>query len=618
MYLSKLEIHGFKSFAQKIKLDFDDGLTCIIGPNGSGKSNIVDAIRWVLGEQRVTSLRSDKMENVIFNGTKTRKPMGMSEVSMTIENNKHILDSEYEEVVIARRLFRSGESHYLINNVPVRLKDVINLFMDTGMGANSYSVIELKMVESILSENKNERRQLFEEAAGVVKYKTRRRSALRKLEQTQQDLERINDIIIEVDKTVSTLGRQVSKARRYLDMTEQLRKNEIDLAVFRYHQLKDQIIPLEQELAEISKEKEQSHHQITLEEAILEDYARQIVKFEQHLQDINKTLYEKDSMIQRLNHDDAIADAKIEEMKKNQARYKAEIDDFSLKIKHLQEEKITYTADLNEIDERCNMLKIQFDKIASEKDNKAESINSGKSEIEALNNTLKQKFNRLNEAKEIQKQKEFRVNYASEQIEKIKGSLQESDEEKIKLQTEIEKNLLLKVEKEADLKATTENLNFFREESQKLQSDLAENQNNHSEISGKLEAVRSQEQFLKNVISNYEGFSEGTRFIMSKKERFPGIYGPLSELIESNDEDAQLLESVLRYSLNYIVVESTEDAKQLFETVKNEKLGQITCIPLDRIVQIERPSIKGNLQGLNFLINKISFNSKFKHLFFSF
>ena len=165
MYLSRLQLYGFKSFAQKTKLDFSEGITCVIGPNGSGKSNIVDAIRWVLGEQRVSTLRSDKMENVIFNGTKNRKPVGMAEISITIENNKNILNTEFDEVVISRRLYRSGDSQYLINKTPVRLKDVLNLFMDTGLGANSYSVIELKMIESILSENKSERRQLFGDGA---------------------------------------------------------------------------------------------------------------------------------------------------------------------------------------------------------------------------------------------------------------------------------------------------------------------------------------------------------------------------------------------------------------------------------------------------------------------
>lgn len=200
MYLSRLEIFGFKSFANKVELKFNGGITAIVGPNGCGKTNIVDAIRWVLGEQRASVLRSDRMEDVIFNGTKDRKPLGMAEVSMTIENTKGILPMEYAEVTITRRIFRSGESEYLLNKVPCRLKDIIDLFADTGMGANAYSVIELKMIESLLSEKAEERRRLFEEAAGVTKYKQRKKVTLRKIEEVKSDLSRVDDIIREVQK----------------------------------------------------------------------------------------------------------------------------------------------------------------------------------------------------------------------------------------------------------------------------------------------------------------------------------------------------------------------------------------------------------------------------------
>ena len=301
MYLSKLEILGFKSFANKIKLDFTDGVSCIIGPNGSGKSNIVDAIRWVLGEQRVSSLRSDRMDNVLFNGTRLRKPIGMAEVSMVIQNNKNILKTEFDEVLISRRLYRSGESQYLINKSPVRLKDILDLFVDTGMGANSYSVIELKMVESILSENTQERRQLFEEAAGIVKYKIRRRSALRKLDATHDDLNRLNDIISEITKTVTSLSRQVGKARRYLEYTDQLQKTEINLYRYRYNKLLEAVRPLKLQLQEASKLKESSHHQITIDEALLEDYKRELVGTEQNLLAVNKQIHEIDSKIAEIS-----------------------------------------------------------------------------------------------------------------------------------------------------------------------------------------------------------------------------------------------------------------------------------------------------------------------------
>ena len=223
MYLSKLEMIGFKSFAQKVNLAFDSGISAIVGPNGCGKTNIVDAIRWVLGEQRYSALRSEKMEDVIFNGTKTRKPLGMAEASLVIENTKGILPSEYTQVTVGRRVFRSGESEYLLNKVPCRLKDILDLFMDTGMGADAYSVIELKMVETILSDKTDERRRLFEEAAGVTKYKHRRKAAYRKLESVQADLVRVNDIVAEVQKAVNSLERQARSAEQFNEVKVHLR-----------------------------------------------------------------------------------------------------------------------------------------------------------------------------------------------------------------------------------------------------------------------------------------------------------------------------------------------------------------------------------------------------------
>ena len=234
MYLSKLEILGFKSFAQRTNVNFNSGITSIVGPNGCGKTNIVDAIRWCLGEQRSGALRSDKMENVIFNGTTSKKPMGMAEVSLTIENTKGILPTEFSEVTITRRIFRSGESEYLLNKNLCRLKDITNLFMDTGIGANAYSVIELKMVETILSNKADERRTMFEEAAGVNKYKLRRRLALKKLEEVKADLVRVNDIVIEVEKKVNSLERQAKKADKYNRISSELKELEIDLAEREY------------------------------------------------------------------------------------------------------------------------------------------------------------------------------------------------------------------------------------------------------------------------------------------------------------------------------------------------------------------------------------------------
>ena len=230
MHLTRLDLHGFKSFPNKTTLTFDPGVTAIVGPNGCGKSNVIDAVRWVLGEQRARALRSEKMEHVIFNGTQTRRALGMAEVALTVENTRGVLPTEYAEVTVARRLYRSGDSEYLLNGTVCRLKDVLDLFMDTGLGPGAYSVIELKMVEDILSENADDRRRLFEEAAGVTKYKRRRGQALRKLDATQADLHRLADLVDEVERQVTRLKRQAAKAKRAAELREEIERSERHLA----------------------------------------------------------------------------------------------------------------------------------------------------------------------------------------------------------------------------------------------------------------------------------------------------------------------------------------------------------------------------------------------------
>ena len=237
MYLSQIEVVGFKSFAVKTQVKFTPGMTAIVGPNGCGKTNVVDALRWVLGEQKASTLRSDKMQDVIFNGTKNRRPLGLAEVSLTVQNNRGVLPTEYSEVKMTRRLFRSGESQYLLNGTECRLRDITDLFMDTGMGADAYSVIELKMIETILSNRTDERRKLFEEAAGVTKYKSRRRETERKLETIQSDLSRINDIVVEVQKVVRSLSRQAAKAKLAAEIGGKLRQVERVTLQHEYAQL---------------------------------------------------------------------------------------------------------------------------------------------------------------------------------------------------------------------------------------------------------------------------------------------------------------------------------------------------------------------------------------------
>ncbi len=250
MQLAKLEIKGFKSFADKIVINFDEGITGIVGPNGCGKSNIVDSIRWVLGEQKTSALRSEKMENVIFNGTSGRSPLQMAQVSLTINNTKNILPTEYSQVTITRRLYRSGESEYLLNGVSCRLKDITNLFMDTGIASNSYAIIELGMVDDLLNDKDNSRRMLFEEAAGISKFKKRKKETLKKLEDTDADLERVEDLLFEIEKNMKSLEKQAKQTETYYRIKEEYKEKSISLAKLVVHQQKSRFDSIQQRIQE--------------------------------------------------------------------------------------------------------------------------------------------------------------------------------------------------------------------------------------------------------------------------------------------------------------------------------------------------------------------------------
>ena len=230
MQLTKLEIKGFKSFGDKVQVNFGEGITGIVGPNGCGKSKIVVAIRWVLGEQKISTLRSEKLENIIFNGTKTRKATQLAEVSLSFNNTKNLLPVEYNEVTITRRFFRSGDSEYLLNGVNCRLKDITNLFLDTGIASNSYAIIELGMVDDILNDKENSRRHLFEEAAGVSKFKIRKKETLKRLKETDDDLDRVDDLLFEIEKNMRSLERQAREAKRYFTIKEEYKVHSIEFA----------------------------------------------------------------------------------------------------------------------------------------------------------------------------------------------------------------------------------------------------------------------------------------------------------------------------------------------------------------------------------------------------
>ncbi|GIV57348.1 MAG: hypothetical protein KatS3mg042_0261 [Rhodothermaceae bacterium] len=327
MYLSRLELHGFKSFATRTVVDFSPGITVVVGPNGCGKSNIVDAVRWVIGEQRARILRSSKMENVIFNGTAKRRPLGMAEVQLTIENTRGVLPTEYTEVTIGRRLYRSGESEYLLNGVPCRLRDITDLFMDTGMGAGAYSVIELKMIDDILSDNAQDRRHLFEEAAGITKYKLRRAQTLRKLEGTQVDLTRLRDLVGELEKRVQGLRRQANKAERYRTQEARLHALELALAQAEYDRLQEQARHLTAERQRLRDRLEAHQARLARAEADLEALRTRHIEREQVLVARQAALQEHLDALRQLEAERRLEEQRLETTRRDLERLQREQDE---------------------------------------------------------------------------------------------------------------------------------------------------------------------------------------------------------------------------------------------------------------------------------------------------
>jgi chromosome segregation protein len=388
MYLSKIEIIGFKSFAQRVNLNFDSGVTAIVGPNGCGKTNIVDAIRWALGEQRYSTLRSDKMEDVIFNGTKFRKPLGLSEVSLTIENTKGILPTDYSEVTITRRVFRSGESEYLLNKVPCRLKDIVDLFMDTGMGSDAYSVIELKMVETILSDKTDERRRLFEEAAGVTKYKFRRKAAIRKLEDVRQDLARVNDIVKEVQKTVSSLERQAKKAEQYNEVSGRLKALEIDLLEREYAYLHSKLTPLEERFNFTSADRTKIDTSLKAQEDRIDQLRSALTEMENQLKEIQRDSASAYEHIHQLEEKVLVSNERKSSLLVNIGRCETEKGDLREQERLVGDDKISLVERLRECHGELGKIDAVFASIKDEYRILTESLETKKDDYRHLKESI--------------------------------------------------------------------------------------------------------------------------------------------------------------------------------------------------------------------------------------
>ena len=368
MQLAKLEIKGFKSFADKIVINFDEGITGIVGPNGCGKSNVVDAIRWVLGEQKTSALRSEKMENIIFNGTNQRSPQQLAEVSLTINNTKNLLPTEYSQITITRRLYRSGESEYLLNGVTCRLKDITNLFLDTGIASNSYAIIELGMVDDLLNDRDNSRRMLFEEAAGISKFKKRKKETLKKLEDTDADLERVDDLLFEIEKNMKSLEKQAKQTEVYYKAKEDYKEKSIQLAKVVVNKHKEKFNHLNHQIEEENDRKIKLTTEIADKEASIEKEKADLITKEKTLSTRQKAINDHVANIRLHESEKQINNERLRFLNDRASSLRDQIDQDKksnerglFAIQSLQTEELSANGILNERSSKAESIKSAYE-----------------------------------------------------------------------------------------------------------------------------------------------------------------------------------------------------------------------------------------------------------------
>ena len=588
MYLSKIEVIGFKSFAQRIEVSFDAGVTAIVGPNGCGKTNIVDAIRWALGEQRYSTLRSDKMEDVIFNGTKNRKPLGLAEVSLTIENTKGILPTEYSEVTITRRVFRSGESEYQLNKVPCRLKDILDLFMDTGMGSDAYSVIELKMVESILSDKTDERRRLFEEAAGVTKYKHRRKAAMRKLDDVQADLMRVNDIVKEVQKTVSTLERQAKKAEQYNEVAKKLKSLEIDLLEREFAYLHGKLRPLEQKFRGAHEDKSTIDQELRNLEEQSERLRKESAATEELLRDRQSQVSRQNDGIHQIEEKILVGNERRHALEANIERLGSEKVDLRHQEESLTSEVIALRERLRHLTGELAGAETEFARVREEFAAAGRAVEQKKTDTQAVRDTV------LTIAHEIIRHKGEQERVKT-RIDNLKGRIDRSVEDNTLYTGDIERNEALIAQLTAhdrDLRkqfAEAEIRLAEEEEAKQIhKQDIEELQKKLLETTHEVERRRSKIEFIRRMMEGNDGYSAGARYILTQDAWKQKNVRSIGDIVESAPKYRRAVEAVLADIAQMIVVDSVEDGYAAVADLQRQKHGNAAFICLDWIPSVRR------------------------------
>ncbi len=622
MYLKRLEMQGFKSFADKTVLEFMPGITAVIGPNGSGKSNISDSIRWILGEQSMKSLRGTKTQDIIFAGTQSRKSLGFAEASLVFDNTDGTLPIEYSEVTVTRKIYRSGETGYYINKAPCRLKDVVELFMDTGIGRDGYSIIGQGKIDEILSNKSEDRRHIFEEAAGIVKYRSRKEETEKKLEQTKLNLLRINDILTEIEGNLEPLQMQADKAKKYLNLKEELKNIEVGLFIYnieKYKQALEELTSDEEIMNSTLNQEEGKLEKIKILKEELKDRIDEITLQIENMQNIG---FESQKEIEKLNSNINLAEAKIKNNIENTELYQKEIKELEEKIENLKQD-------------------------IEQKQNKKDNLKQNKEKFE---NELKAKEEELKKLTEKLSSKEIEIEAKKKQVE-------ENIDKKYELQTEISTQTanIDNIEKrqkqiKQEIDANILNLDRTRMKREDIAKGFYQIENNRNKVLKSIENIDSQKQEIDDKIKEFdlqiinntndmrmkqsrynflvetekekEGYIKSVKSLLIDcekiKELGKGMHGVLANIISVPSEYETAIEMCLGASLQNIVTDTEEDAKKLVEHLRKNNLGRASFLPITSVKGKKLDSIKGKKIGVvGVASDLVKFDKKYEQIILS-
>ena len=583
MYLKNIEVYGFKSFAQKINFEFHNGITGIVGPNGSGKSNVGDAVRWVLGEQSAKQLRGGNMQDVIFSGTENRKPLSFASVSITLDNGDHKLPVDYNEVTVTRRLYRSGESEYLINGSGCRLKDIQEMFYDTGIGKEGYSIIGQGQIDKILSGKPEERRELFDEAAGIVKFKRRKATTLKKLDEERQNLVRVTDILSELTKQLEPLEKQSETARIYLSKREELKELDVNLFLLEHQQTGELLRELEAKLGQAQKELDEAQKAYERTRLEYDRLEKELEELNQKLDTLKEEQQQNALLKQQYEGQVQVLEEQISSGRQNSEHYKNRLNSLKEDLERrtqeknrLLEEKQTLQSKLKDIKNRLSNETETLENIVFNVNECTQAVEDGKNEIiEILNSraTTKGKVQRFDAMLE---QLNIRKAEISQRILRLKSEEEVLEKDRTTAQKQYDTVTALIASTNQECVRLDGEVQTLQETLKKQNSQMEIGQTAYHREASRLES-------LKNITERYDGYGNSIRRVMEQKKNEPGIKGVVADIIHVQKDYEIAIETALGGSIQNIVTDNEQTAKRMIGFLKKNRYGRATFLPLSNI-----------------------------------